>query len=133
MRVIDFLFGSPLPTTDERAERIGPMAGIPIFGLDALSSAAYGPEAALTILMPLGAAGVRGTWCAIPFIAAVPRDPGRHHLGQLAWGPRNRRHIPLAHLPVCGNPPDRNCHRLSADLDDRASGASGGSTPASTG
>src|ERR1039457_523642 len=56
MRVIDFLFGSPLPTTDERAERIGPMAGIPIFGLDALSSAAYGPEAALTILMPLGAA-----------------------------------------------------------------------------
>jgi amino acid transporter len=58
MRVIDFLFGSPLPTTDERAERIGPMAGIPIFGLDALSSAAYGPEAALTILMPLGAAGV---------------------------------------------------------------------------
>ncbi|HEV7512271.1 MAG TPA: hypothetical protein VGO27_11265 [Candidatus Acidoferrum sp.] len=30
----------------------------PVFGLDALSSAAYRPEAALTILMPLGAAGV---------------------------------------------------------------------------
>ena len=27
-------------------------------GLDALSSAAYGPEAALTILLPLGAAGL---------------------------------------------------------------------------
>jgi len=58
MAILDVLFGSPLPTSDERAERIGPMAGIPIFGLDALSSAAYGPEAALTLLIPLGAAGV---------------------------------------------------------------------------
>jgi len=58
MAILDFLFGSPLPTSDERAERIGPTAGIPIFGLDALSSAAYGPEAALTLLIPLGAAGV---------------------------------------------------------------------------
>jgi amino acid transporter len=58
MAILNFLFGSPLPTSDERAERIGPTAGIPIFGLDALSSAAYGPEAALTLLIPLGAAGV---------------------------------------------------------------------------
>ncbi len=58
MALLNFLFGSPLPTSDERAERIGPTAGIPIFGLDALSSAAYGPEAALTLLIPLGAAGV---------------------------------------------------------------------------
>ncbi len=39
-------------------KQIGTVAGIPIFGLDALSSAAYGPEAALTLLIPLGAAGV---------------------------------------------------------------------------
>src|SRR5580704_8537423 len=58
MSLIDLLFGAPLPTSDERAERIGPAAGVPIFGLDALSSAAYGPEAALTLLIPLGAAGV---------------------------------------------------------------------------
>jgi amino acid transporter len=58
MAIVNLLFGSPLPTSDERAERIGPTAGIPIFGLDALSSAAYGPEAALTLLIPLGAAGV---------------------------------------------------------------------------
>ena len=58
MAILNFLFGSPLPTSDERAERIGAVAGIPIFGLDALSSAAYGPEAALTLLIPLGAAGV---------------------------------------------------------------------------
>jgi amino acid transporter len=43
---------------NERAEQLGLAAGIPIFGLDALSSAAYGPEAALTLLIPLGAAGV---------------------------------------------------------------------------
>ncbi len=53
------LFGRPLATSEERAEHIGPIAGIPIFGLDALSSAAYGPEAALTLLIPLGLAGVR--------------------------------------------------------------------------
>jgi len=54
----DILFGKPLPTWDERAEHLGIGTGIPIFGLDALSSAAYGPEAALTLLIPLGAAGV---------------------------------------------------------------------------
>ena len=58
MSVADILLGKPLATSDERAEQIGPVAGIPIFGLDALSSAAYGPEAALTLLIPLGAAGV---------------------------------------------------------------------------
>ncbi|HEY6489662.1 MAG: APC family permease [Terracidiphilus sp.] len=56
--IINLLFGRPLATSEERAEHIGPIAGIPIFGLDALSSAAYGPEAALTLLIPLGAAGV---------------------------------------------------------------------------
>ena len=58
MSFVDILLGKPLATSDERAEQIGPAAGIPIFGLDALSSAAYGPEAALTLLIPLGAAGV---------------------------------------------------------------------------
>ncbi|HEY1895262.1 MAG TPA: amino acid permease, partial [Terracidiphilus sp.] len=56
--VLNLLFGRPLATSEERAEHIGPVAGIPIFGLDALSSAAYGPEAALTLLIPLGLAGV---------------------------------------------------------------------------
>ena len=58
MSVLDFLFGPPLRSDADREERIGPAAGIPIFGLDALSSAAYGPEAALTLLIPLGAAGI---------------------------------------------------------------------------
>src|SRR6202044_479693 len=58
MKISDLLFGRPLAASDERAEQLGLAAGLPIFGLDALSSAAYGPEAALTLLIPLGAAGV---------------------------------------------------------------------------
>ncbi|MGO9940246.1 MAG: APC family permease [Terracidiphilus sp.] len=56
---VNLLFGRPLATSEERAEHIGPIAGIPVFGLDALSSAAYGPEAALTLLIPLGMVGVQ--------------------------------------------------------------------------
>ena len=66
--VLNFLFGRPLATSEERAEHIGPIAGIPIFGLDALSSAAYGPEAALTLLIPLGLGGVR---YIVPVSAAI--------------------------------------------------------------
>jgi len=58
MSFLDIVLGKPLATSEERAEQIGTGAGIPIFGLDALSSAAYGPEAALTLMIPLGVAGV---------------------------------------------------------------------------
>lgn len=57
-KIMDLLFGRPLASSEERAECIGPGAGIPIFGLDGLSSAAYGPEAALTLLLPLGMGGI---------------------------------------------------------------------------
>lgn len=66
--LLNLLFGRPLATSEERAEHIGPIAGIPIFGLDALSSAAYGPEAALTLLIPLGLVGVH---YIVPVIAAI--------------------------------------------------------------
>src|ERR1700690_1839774 len=58
MSVIDFLFGRPLRSSDESSERLGAVTGIAVFGLDALSSAAYGPEAALTLLIVIGAAGI---------------------------------------------------------------------------
>ncbi|HEX4322678.1 MAG TPA: APC family permease [Acidobacteriaceae bacterium] len=66
--LLNLLLGRPLATSEERAESIGPSAGIPIFGLDALSSAAYGPEAALTLLIPLGLMGVKEI---VPISAAV--------------------------------------------------------------
>jgi amino acid transporter len=68
MPLLDLLVGKPLPTSDERGERVGPASGVSIFGLDALSSAAYGPEAALTLLLPLGLAGVRHI---VPIVAAI--------------------------------------------------------------
>ena len=62
MKFADIVFGRPLATEEDKAERIGPARGIPVFGLDALSSAAYGPEAALTLLIPLGMAGAYFIW-----------------------------------------------------------------------
>jgi amino acid transporter len=68
MNILDLVVGKPIKTSDERAEQIGPAQGIPIFGLDGLSSAAYGPEAALTLLIPLGLLGVR---YLVPISAAI--------------------------------------------------------------
>ncbi len=58
MSLINTIFGRPLASNEAGEQRIGTAAGVPTFGLDALSSAAYGPEAALTVLLPLGAAGL---------------------------------------------------------------------------
>src|SRR5215510_11994899 len=68
MSIFDVLFGRPLATSDERAEHIGVAAGIPIFGLDALTSAAYGPEAVMTLLIPMGLAGLDHI---VPVISAI--------------------------------------------------------------
>src|SRR5919197_851358 len=58
MAWLDFLLGRPLASGEEHVEQLGAFSGIPIFGLDALGSAAYGPEAALTLLLPLSVSGI---------------------------------------------------------------------------
>ena len=58
MAILDFILGRHLASDEDKDERVGPLAGVSVFGLHALSSAAYGPEAALTVLIPLGIAGV---------------------------------------------------------------------------
>jgi amino acid transporter len=68
MSLTDSLFGRPLASSEERAEHIGVAAGIPIFGLDALTSAAYGPETALALLIPLGLMGIQ---YIVPIISAI--------------------------------------------------------------
>jgi amino acid transporter len=68
MAIQDRIFGRPLATSEERAEHIGVSAGIPIFGLDALTSAAYGPEQALLYLIPLGLLGIH---LLIPIITSI--------------------------------------------------------------
>jgi amino acid transporter len=59
MKFFDVLFGKPLASNEAHSEHIGVAAGIPIFGLDGLTSAAYGPEAAMALLLPLGLYGVQ--------------------------------------------------------------------------
>jgi amino acid transporter len=58
MSLLNLLLGRRLANAESSGEKISEVEGVPAMGLDALSSAAYGPEAALTILLPLGVAGL---------------------------------------------------------------------------
>ncbi|HEX7671565.1 MAG TPA: hypothetical protein VF395_18355, partial [Polyangiaceae bacterium] len=64
----DFVFGRRLASAEEEEQKIGPLTGVPVLGLDALGSAAYGPEAGLTLLLPLG---VLGLSYVVPIIAII--------------------------------------------------------------
>jgi amino acid transporter len=57
----DLLLGKRIPSGcgGEEGASVGPAVAVPILGLDALASAAYGPEALLTVLIPLGVRGLR--------------------------------------------------------------------------
>src|SRR3984957_14103705 len=57
MSITDFVFGRRLASNEQSGQKIGVLTGLPALGLDGLSSSAYGPEAALAILISLGAAG----------------------------------------------------------------------------
>jgi amino acid transporter len=58
VRLVRLLLGRPLPNREQAERKIGVFEGVPAMGLDALGSSAYGPEAALTVLIPLGAVGL---------------------------------------------------------------------------
>jgi len=59
MSWLDLVLGRPLRNEEGEGEHVGPLAGVPVLGLDAIASAAYGPEALLTVLLPLGIASTR--------------------------------------------------------------------------
>ncbi len=61
MSFLSTLLGRPLATSEEKENKMGVWTGVPTLGLDALSSASYGPEAALTILIPARSGGGRVT------------------------------------------------------------------------
>jgi amino acid transporter len=65
------LFGRRLASREAEEHRVGEVAAIPMLGLDALASAAYGPEAALTVLLPLGAIGLAYTLPISLFIVTL--------------------------------------------------------------
>ncbi len=58
MSIAKVLLGRRLKNSENEDQKIGVFAGVPSMGLDGLGSSAYGPEAALTVLIPLGAAGL---------------------------------------------------------------------------
>jgi amino acid transporter len=55
--LVRLLLGRVLPNRRSEERKLTAISGVPAMGLDGLGSSAYGPEAALTVLMPLGAAG----------------------------------------------------------------------------
>jgi amino acid transporter len=59
MSWVKLLLGRRLANREQAERKLGVGSGVPALGLDGLASSAYGPEAALTILAPLGAAGPR--------------------------------------------------------------------------
>jgi len=68
MRLTDLLLGRSLANRELRQRKLGALEGVPAMGLDGLASSAYGPEAALTILAPLGVLGTRSIWIMGPVL-----------------------------------------------------------------
>jgi amino acid transporter len=68
LSLVDFLIGRRVSNREAEAHKLGVLQAIPAMGLDSLSSAAYGPEAALSIL---SAAGMAGLAVMTPVTAAI--------------------------------------------------------------
>ena len=58
MDLRELVLGRRLANREQRERKIGALEGLPAMGLDGLGSSSYGPEAALTALIPLGAASL---------------------------------------------------------------------------
>jgi amino acid transporter len=75
MSLTKLLLGRALANREAEGRKIGVLEGLPAMGLDGLGSAAYGPEAALTVLVPLGAAGLGAvrpiTWVILVLLAIL--------------------------------------------------------------
>jgi hypothetical protein len=73
--LFDKIFGRALKSSEKRKQELSVVTGVPVLGLDALSSVAYGPEAALTILIPAGLVGLRFmpmiTGCVLVLLAIL--------------------------------------------------------------
>jgi amino acid transporter len=66
------VLGRRLANKEHEERRIGAFEGIPSMGLDGLGSAAYGPEAALSVLIVAGAAGPHyALWVMLPILGLL--------------------------------------------------------------
>jgi amino acid transporter len=72
MAFLDVVLGRRLSNREQESRKIGWFEAVPAMGLDGLGSASYGPEAALTILMPIGAASLAWVgWVMAPIVALL--------------------------------------------------------------
>jgi amino acid transporter len=74
LSLLRLLIGRPVANREAEARKLGILEGVPAMGLDALSSASYGPEAALAILAAAGAAAlgqIVPIMCAILVLLAI--------------------------------------------------------------
>jgi hypothetical protein len=58
MSIVELILGRRLANREYVERKISAFEGVPAMWLHGLGSSAYGPEAVLTILIPLGAAGL---------------------------------------------------------------------------
>ncbi len=68
MLLLNRVVGRAMATREEAAQRVNVPSGVAVFGLDALGAAAYGPEAAPTVLIP---AGIVGLHYILPLSGAI--------------------------------------------------------------
>ena len=68
MTALDLLLGRRLANSEQDTRKLGWFEAVAAMGLDGLGSASYGPEAALAIMIPLGAASL--DWIA-PVMAPI--------------------------------------------------------------
>jgi hypothetical protein len=72
VRLFRALLGRRFANREFDQRRIGVFDGVPAIGLDDLDSSSYGPEAALSILIPLGSAGtIYIGWTIAPVIGLL--------------------------------------------------------------
>jgi amino acid transporter len=75
MSLTTALLGRRLANQEAEGRKIGALEGVPAMGLDGLGSAAYGPEAMLTVLAVVGGAGLGAvqpiTWVILVLLAIL--------------------------------------------------------------
>jgi len=75
MSLTTMLLGRRLTNREAEGRKIGVFEGVPAMGLDGLGSAAYGPEAMLTVLAVVGAAGLGAvqpiTWVILALLTIL--------------------------------------------------------------
>ena len=73
--LLEYILGRRLKSSERHKEALTAGIGVPVLGLDAVASTAYGPEAALTILAAAAAGGLHYfpavTLCMAVLLAAL--------------------------------------------------------------